>query len=78
MTVMAKSEKKPGGRKKAVRAGVALGCYIDTDIRRAMDTYIAKYNVTAKHPASVRSTVEAGLKMFLEAEGYWKDGKPVE
>ncbi|VTR92172.1 unnamed protein product [Gemmata massiliana] len=68
--------KKSTGRKKANRTGVALGCYIDADIRKSMDDYIAKYNETAEHPASVRSTVEAALRAFLSDRGFWKAESP--
>jgi hypothetical protein len=75
MAVMAEPKKKPG-RKKANRTGVALGCYIDTDLRKAIDDYIASYNEASEHPASVRSTVEAALKAFLVEKGFWKaDGQ---
>ena len=76
ISVMAKAKGTGGGRKKANRSGVALGCYIDTDIREAMDAYIANHNGTAEHPASVRSTVEAALRAFLASKGFWKaDGQ---
>jgi hypothetical protein len=65
---------KPG--KKPNRSGVALGCYVDTDIREAMDAYIANHNETSEHPASVRSTVEAALKAFLKGKGFYPLQKP--
>lgn len=62
---------KPKKKPKANRSGVALSCYVDEDIRAAMDDYVAKHNETAEHPASVRSTVEAALKAFLNGKGFW-------
>ena len=68
MPVMAK---KPDEPKKPKRSGVALGTYTDDDIRAALDAYIADHNATAEHPATVRSAVEAALKLFLKGKGFW-------
>ncbi|MDB5307049.1 MAG: hypothetical protein JWO38_1251 [Gemmataceae bacterium] len=59
------------GPKRPNRSGVALGCYIDADIRQQMDVFIAEHNQSDEHPASVRSTVEAALKMYLRAKGFY-------
>lgn len=72
MVCVAKEPRKPpGSPKKPNRSGVALGCYIDEDIRAGMDAFIAQHNATDDHPASVRSTVEAALRSYLKSKNFW-------
>jgi hypothetical protein len=57
--------------KKGGRSGSPLNAIVDESIRQQMDAYIESYNARNVHPASIRSTLEAALKMFLKAEGFW-------
>lgn len=44
---------------------------LDPDVRRATDDYIAAHNATGEHRATIKSTVEAALKLFLGGKGFW-------
>jgi hypothetical protein len=69
---MARSEKKPESEKKGARSGASLGVtYVDEEIRAALDAYMASHNATAEHPATLRSSVEAALKVYLSPKGFW-------
>lgn len=61
---------KPAADKRG-RAGVAIQAFIDPDIRAAIDDYLADYNATHDHKATVTSTLEAALKKYLSIEGHW-------
>jgi hypothetical protein len=74
MPVMAK--RKPStadarGPEKNARSGATLNVYVDEDIRQALDEYIAIFNDTAEHKATLRSAVEAALKGYLKDKGHW-------
>ena len=71
MVAMAERPKKAKPAKKPNRTGVALGCYIDEELRTQMDAFIASHNQSDDHPASVRSTVEAALRAYLKGKGFW-------
>lgn len=53
------------------RTGAALGITIDPALRQAVNEFIAHYNAEHDHRATVTSTVEAALKKYLSAEGFW-------
>ena len=67
---MAVTTKAPKG-KRPNRTAPQLGTSIDTAIREAMMSYIAEYNETAEHEATIRTTVEAALKAFLRSKSFW-------
>jgi len=83
MSVMAKSKPPKAGEpgeepaKRPQRTGVALNSYIDEEVRAALDTFLADYNDKNEHPASLRSSIEAALKMYLKSKGFWPP-KPSE
>ena len=66
MLVMAKKKKEGSGR-----TGSPLGISIDPDIRAAVDDFVQDYNDKHDHRATLTSTVEAALKKYLSAEGFW-------
>ena len=61
----------PRKRKKPTRSGSQIATYVDEEIRKAMEQYIEDFNTKNPHPATVRSTVEASLKAFLKAAGFY-------
>ena len=71
MEVMAEPKKKPGETKRPNRTGSAINTQIDDDIREQMDAFIADYNAKAEHHATLRSTIEAALKMYLTSKSHW-------
>lgn len=73
MTGMAKAKDGGGGAApKGGRSGTSLGVtYVDADIRAALDAFIRTHNQSDEHPASLRSCVEAALKMYLREKGFW-------
>lgn len=72
MSTPRRSKPKPAAdAKKPARAGANINTYVDEDIRAAMDAFIEKHNEKDEHPATVRSTIEAALKMYLKANGFW-------
>lgn len=74
MAVMAEPKKN---KKPANRTGSQLNTQIDEDIRAQVDVFIAEHNAKDEHHATLRSTVEAALKMYLTSKGLWppKPGK---
>jgi DNA-directed RNA polymerase sigma subunit (sigma70/sigma32) len=68
--------KKPAARdaeksKKVNRSGSALNTQIDEDVRDQLDAYIEDHNAKNEHHATIRSTLEAALKLYLKAKGFW-------
>lgn len=61
-------------KKKPAREGQSpLNLNVDADLRDCLDRYIEQHNADEKneHHATVRSTVEAALKMYLKSKGFW-------
>lgn len=80
MLGMAKPQRPPKGNgtdepKKPQRSGVALNSYIDEDVRFQLDEFLRDYNSKNEHPASLRSSIEAALKMYLKDKGFWPPPK---
>lgn len=75
--VMAKQRVKTNGGAKDPTDDAKLNTGIDPELRRQMDQYIADWNARNPHPATIRSTVEAAMKMFLRDAGYWGE-KPTK
>lgn len=74
MAVMAKPKPvktEPDDAKKANRTGSPVSVYVDEDIRAAVDAYVDDHNTKNEHHATLRSTIEAALKMYLKAKGFW-------
>lgn len=74
MSVMAKSradKSEAAESKRPNRSGVPINTHIDEDIRAAIDAFIADHNAKDEHAATLRSTVEGALKMYLKAKGFW-------
>lgn len=75
--MLSMAKKKPGTVKTTPsnpRSGSAIQAFIDPEIREAMDSFIESYNEQNEHKATVRSTLEASLKMYLSAKGHWPKG----
>lgn len=65
--------------KKGVRSGKNINTNVDDDVRDQLDAYIEAHNAKDEHPASIRSTVEAALKLYLKGKGFWPPPeKPAE
>jgi hypothetical protein len=62
--------RKPANRPPGEREP-KINTNLDPAVRRALDGYIAAWNATHEHPATIRTTVEAALKMFLRSKGHW-------
>ncbi|MFO0799196.1 MAG: hypothetical protein U0804_17140 [Gemmataceae bacterium] len=72
MNGMAKKRKAAAAAEpKRVRPGAPIQAFVDPEIRGAMDDFIRDYNEQNEHKASVTSTLEAALKMYLSAKGHW-------
>lgn len=56
-------------------ADAKINTNIDPVIRRQMDLFIETHNAEDEHPASIRSTVEGALKMYLRDKGFWPPKK---
>lgn len=57
--------------KKSNRTGSALSLYVDEDIREQIDAYIEDHNDKNEHHATLRSTIEAAIRMYLKSKGFW-------
>jgi hypothetical protein len=81
MTVMAKEKPvtKPVAptpateetAEKSGRSGQPVNIYVDDDIRAAVDAYIRDHNGKHDHKATLRSTIEASIRLYLKAHGFW-------
>ena len=76
MSAMAKTRPPKAGdggdeAKRPNRSGSPLNFYVDEELRKALDAFIADYNARNEHPASLRSTLEAALKAYLKGKGFW-------
>lgn len=58
-------------KSKPNRTGAYLNTQIDEDIRAQVDAFIADHNAKDEHHATLRSTVEAALKLYLKSKGFW-------
>lgn len=66
-----KKPKKTKAADKRARSGAAVQAFIDPEIRAAVDDFIEDYNAENEHKATLTSTLEAALKMYLAARGHW-------
>ncbi|WP_439628204.1 hypothetical protein [Gemmata sp.] len=71
MVSMAKKKPQAEGTGKRARTGAPVQAFIDPDIRAAVDAYIEAYNAENEHKATLTSTLEAALKMYLTNKGHW-------
>jgi len=76
MSVMSpprKPKSDAGGEeaKKGGRTGANINTYVDEDLRQQLDAFIEAHNAKDEHPATVRSTIEAALRMYLKSKGFW-------
>jgi len=62
---------KPRASRPADKGDATLNTKLDAVIREQMDAYIADHNEKDEHHATLRSTVEAALKMYLKSKGFW-------
>lgn len=63
-------KKKPdgdGAPKKPVRTGVPVHAWVDAEVVEALDKFVSEFEPRI----SKTSAVEAALKAYLRANGYW-------
>jgi hypothetical protein len=65
------AKKRPDSKPTTGRTGSPLGISIDPAIRAAVDAFIESYNAEHDHRATLTSTVEAALRKYLQAAGFW-------
>lgn len=73
-TMVRMAKKKPSAGKpadKRARSGAAVQAFIDPEVRAAVDDFMEDYNAEHEHKATLTSTLEAALKMYLTSKGHW-------
>ena len=71
LTAVADRKPKAKPADKRARSGASIQAFIDPEVRAAMDSYIEGYNSSHDHKATVTTTIEAALRLFLKSEGHW-------
>jgi hypothetical protein len=57
----------PPEKKKAVRAGIPVNVWVDTEINTSLTAYLA----SEEPQVSKTAAVESALRAFLQGKGFW-------
>lgn len=66
----------PPAENEPTRAGVQLNAVVDQEIRDQLTAYMKAHNASDEHRATIRSCLEAALKMYLKDKGFWPPTPP--